>query len=84
MNLEELQNNLFEDFQGIVKRARSHVATTANKTITIMYWKIGERINNELLDGGRAAYGKQIVSHLATLLQEQFGMRGFKKETSTE
>jgi len=44
-----------------------------------MYWKIGERINREFFEGTRAEYGKQIVSQLATKLQQQFGKRGFEE-----
>ncbi len=79
MELDKLTANLYKDVCSLVEEARTFVATTANKTITLLYWKIGERINNELLDGGRAAYGKQIVWQLATQLQQQFGKRGFQE-----
>jgi predicted nuclease of restriction endonuclease-like (RecB) superfamily len=72
-------NALYADICKLVEEARKFLANSANKTITLMYWKIGERINNELLDGKRAEYGKQIVSQLATQLQQQFGKRGFQE-----
>ena len=33
-----------------------------------MYWEVGEYINSVVLDGGRAAYGKNILSTLSTKL----------------
>lgn len=47
--------------------------------MTLLYWKIGYRINTDLLEGQRADYGKQIVSLLATQLQSTYGKRGFQE-----
>ena len=69
---------LIEDLRQIVKQARSHVAATANYELTMMYWHIGERINRDLLGNQRAEYGKQIVTQVATQLQEEYGKRGFE------
>ena len=68
MELDKIQKNLYDDIFRLVEEARTYVANTANKTITIMYSKIGERINSALLDNKRAEYGKQIVSPPATQL----------------
>lgn len=69
---------LIEDLRQIVKQARSHVAATANYELTMMYWHIGERINRDMLGNQRAEYGKQIVTQVATQLQEEYGKRGFE------
>lgn len=79
MELNNIQGNLFIEISHLIEEARSLVAKTANQTMTLLYWQIGSRINSELLDGQRAEYGKQIVSLLATQLQEQFGKRGFQE-----
>jgi len=79
MELEKHKQQLYSDICQLVEDARSFVANTSNKTITLLYWKIGERINNDLLDNQRAEYGKQIVSQLATKLQELYGKRGFQE-----
>lgn len=62
-----------QDLRQIVDQARIHVAATANYELTMMYWHIGERINREVLDNQRAEYGKQIVSQVATQLQDAYG-----------
>ena len=45
----------------------------ANHEITVMYWEVGMHINAIVLDGGRAAYGKNILSTLSTKLIELYG-----------
>jgi predicted nuclease of restriction endonuclease-like (RecB) superfamily len=79
MEIEKIQKNLYKDVLRFIEEARAFVANSANKTITILYWKIGQRINQDLLDNQRAEYGKQIVSELATQLQNTYGRRGFQE-----
>jgi len=79
MELDNIQKDLFKDVFRLIEEAKVFVANTANKTITLMYWKIGERINSDFIDNKRAEYGKQIVSQLATQLQNNFGKRGFQE-----
>jgi len=79
MEVSNLLSGLYHDVCLLIEQARLKVAQTANQTLTLMYWQIGKRINDELLEGERAAYGKQILSQLATLLQTQFGKRGFQE-----
>jgi hypothetical protein len=79
MALNTFQNQLYDDIVRLIEESRAFLANTANKTITILYWQIGRRINNDSLDNQRAEYGKQIVSQLATQLQQHFGKRGFQE-----
>lgn len=84
MKQEIHYSKLFSDISALIEAARSSVATVVNRTITLLYWQIGDRINKELLDGERAEYGKQIVSLLATQLQQRYGKRGYRNATSAE
>jgi predicted nuclease of restriction endonuclease-like (RecB) superfamily len=79
MELNKWQNQLYDDIIRLIEEARNFVANTSNATITLLYWKIGNCINTDLLDNQRAEYGKQIVSLLATQLQVQYGKRGFQE-----
>jgi len=72
---------LINDLRQIIDSARSRVAATANYELTAMYWHIGNRINSEVLGNERAEYGKQIVSQVATQLQEEYGTKGFEERT---
>ena len=69
---------LINDLRQIIDSARSHVASTANYELTMMYWHLGDRINRDLLNSERAEYGQQIVSQVATQLQEEYGTKGFE------
>ena len=82
MDIQKIQQYntrfLIQDLRQIIEQARGQVAATANYTQTMMYWHIGERINREVLGNQRAEYGKQIVSQVATQLQEEYGKKGFE------
>lgn len=67
---------LFKDISEIINKARNNVAQRVNSELTMMYWHIGKRINQEVLKGERAEYGKQIVSALSVQLQKTYG-QGF-------
>lgn len=67
---------LLAELKGLIEQARQHVAQTANSTLTMLYWQVGERIGREILHGRRAEYGEQIVSMLSTQLAMNYG-KGF-------
>jgi predicted nuclease of restriction endonuclease-like (RecB) superfamily len=67
---------LLADLRQIIENARQSAAAAVNSGLTLLYWNIGNRINREVLQGERAAYGEQILVHLAEQLTLEFG-RGF-------
>ena len=48
----------------------------------MMNWNIGNRINRDVLNNERAEYGQQIVSQVATKLQEEYGINGFEPRST--
>jgi len=64
---------LIEDIRQIIGEARQSVATTVNAGLTLLYWRIGKRIVDEVLGKERAAYGQQIVVSVARLLVQEYG-----------
>ncbi len=66
-------SQLLDDIRTLINNARIRVASTANIETTLLYWNIGHRINTDVLGNKRAAYGKQIVSQLASQLQQEYG-----------
>lgn len=72
-----LQGSLITDLRTLINEARNKVALIVNTEITLLYWHIGKRINEEVLGNQRAEYGKQIVSTLSTQLTKEYG-RGFE------
>jgi hypothetical protein len=64
-------NNLFSEIKHLIEEARQTVAV--NAATTILYWNIGQRINNEILENKRAEYGKEIVKTLLLELTPEYG-----------
>ncbi|MCK9155455.1 MAG: DUF1016 N-terminal domain-containing protein [Paludibacteraceae bacterium] len=64
----------------IIEQARSHVAVTANYELTMMYWHLGKRVNCDILDDERAAYGQKIVATVSRQLQDEYGNKGFDEK----
>jgi predicted nuclease of restriction endonuclease-like (RecB) superfamily len=77
INTEE---QLIKDVAGLIEESKLHVAQTVNTTLTLLYWKIGKRINDEILQHKRAGYGKQIVATLSRQLVEKHG-KGWDDKT---
>jgi predicted nuclease of restriction endonuclease-like (RecB) superfamily len=64
---------LFADVAGLIEESRSHVAQTINSVLTLLYWKIGKRVNDEILLNRRADYGKRIIISISQQLTENYG-----------
>ncbi len=64
---------LFDDIKKLVDESKKFVAAAVNSTLTMLNWKIGKRINLELLDNKRADYGKKIVVTLSRQLVKEYG-----------
>lgn len=47
-----------------------------------MYWRIGKRINDDVVGNQRAEYGKQIVASVLRQLQKEYGAKGFDENIS--
>ena len=39
------ENQLLTDIAGLIEESKKHVVYTINTTLTLLYWKIGNRIN---------------------------------------
>ena len=48
--------------------------------ISLLYWQIGKRINEEILQNQRAEYGKEIVSALSEQLTIDYGSGWSKRQ----
>ena len=73
-------NALMGDIRALIEETRSAVATTVNAALTMLHWRIGKRINEELLKGDRGDYGGQIVSTVGRQLESECG-RGFSEKS---
>jgi hypothetical protein len=55
------QKNLIIDIKHLINQAKSHIAYVSNSQMTMLYWQIGKRINQDVLQFNKAEYGKEIV-----------------------
>ncbi|MEI8048080.1 MAG: PDDEXK nuclease domain-containing protein [Bacteroidota bacterium] len=69
---------LLQTIVSLIDNARQKVALTVNSELTLLYWNIGKRINEDILRNGRADYGKNVVLVLSSELTAIYGI-GFSK-----
>ena len=65
--------SLLSDLRNLIRSARQRIATVAYSTQTQLCWRLGRRLLTENLQGGRAAYGKQILVTLSQELTAEYG-----------
>ena len=77
-SIKLIHDELLTDLRHLITETRSAVAVTINAGLSLLYWRIGERIHQEILGKERAEYGEQIVHALSAQLRLEFG-EGFGK-----
>ena len=73
---------LLEELRRMIEESRRSLAGEVNAAMTMLYWRIGTRINQEILQGERAEYGKQIVASVSQELSREYG-QGFSYSALT-
>ncbi|MFY1046003.1 PDDEXK nuclease domain-containing protein [Chryseobacterium sp. GP-SGM7] len=71
--IEFSNEKLFVDLSQLIEQSRQQVAMQANSTLTILFWQVGKRINDDVLQNQRAEYGKQILPTLSAKLENLYG-----------
>ncbi len=69
---------LFKDLRELIIEARQDVTRSVNSALVMLYWRVGQRIRQDILKEKRAEYGEEIVPTLSTQLVPEFG-EGFSK-----
>jgi predicted nuclease of restriction endonuclease-like (RecB) superfamily len=64
---------LLKDLRELIEEARQDVARQVNSTLVLLYWRIGQRIRQDILKEKRAEYGEEIVPTLSRQLVKEFG-----------
>ena len=64
---------LLEELINLVENTKSKVVSFANSSLTLLFWKIGNKVLNKTLENSRAEYGKQIVVTLSRELESKYG-----------
>ncbi len=66
-------NPLFSEIRELIEQSLQQVAVTVNSAMSRLYWQVGKRINEEVLNLERADYGEQIVQTLSAQLTAEYG-----------
>jgi len=64
---------LLGDIRTLIEAARQRAASTVNSELTMLYWRIGQRIHVQVLEGRRAEYGEEVLPALAAQLVQEYG-----------
>ena len=70
-----LENDLFIELSQLIEQSKQQVAVQANSAVTILFWQVGNRINETILQNKRAEYGKQIVPTVSAQLENKYGRK---------
>jgi predicted nuclease of restriction endonuclease-like (RecB) superfamily len=74
------EKSLLGDIRGLIVAAREQTARAVNSTLVAMYWQIGRRIREDVLQNERAEYGKEILQTLSEELTAEYG-NGFTRSS---
>jgi len=69
----KLSQPLLGDIRQLIDAAKQRAAVAVNAEISVLYWQVGQRIQQEVLHGERAEYGKQVVAELSKQLTHAYG-----------
>ena len=67
------QSLIFDNVSNIIETRKANAGAYANREVTLMYWEVGHYINSVVLNSSRAAYGKRIITELASKLMTKYG-----------
>jgi hypothetical protein len=70
---------LLADIRALIAEARRQTTVAVNMGLTLLYWRVGQRIHREVLGSERAAYGEQIVVTVSRQLVADYG-RGYSEK----
>lgn len=71
--IKPIEQDLISELSLLIEQSQHQVVIHANSTLTLLFWQVGKRINEDILKNKRADYGKQIVATLSTQLKAKYG-----------
>ncbi len=73
MEIQKHTDSILKGVQSIIENAQKKVAVFLNAETTLLYWQIGNYINQQLITESRADYGAKIIATLSQQLTTQYG-----------
>lgn len=74
------KDNFVQDVKQLIADIRQQVAISVNDEISVLYWKIGQRIKTEIIGNKRAEYGKLVIKDMSENLTSEYGSGWSKKQ----
>jgi predicted nuclease of restriction endonuclease-like (RecB) superfamily len=71
--LQTTDPHLLPDVSQLITEAKQTAAQQLNAELTLLYWRIGQRISRSVLQGERGAYGQQVLGSLSRELTARHG-----------
>jgi predicted nuclease of restriction endonuclease-like (RecB) superfamily len=65
--------DIVQEISSLIEESKQHVIRTANSALTLLFWQVGKRVNDEILKNDRAQYGKQIIATVSAQLELKYG-----------
>jgi len=65
-------DNLYTSISALIQKSKHKIAVSANSELILLYYKVGQYINKDILNESRADYGKAIIKNLSEKLTENF------------
>lgn len=72
LEVKDEAESLYKTIAEVIQQARMRVAVSVNAELAMLNWQVGVYINDFVLIGNRAPYGKQIIANLSHKLTEHF------------
>jgi predicted nuclease of restriction endonuclease-like (RecB) superfamily len=71
--IEIIHKELYKDLSILIENGQKQLSFYANSSLILVFWQVGKRINEDILQNKRAEYGKQIVPILSAQLERVYG-----------
>ena len=52
-------DSLYKDLSSLIEKSKQKVISQAKSTVNLLFWQIGKRINDEILNNKRTDYGNR-------------------------
>ncbi len=69
----EAQKSIFFEIKNLIESSKNKVAVSVNAEMTMLYWQIGNKVNEEIEKYNEDTYGKKIVATLWRQLSDEYG-----------
>ena len=67
------EDALYKELSLLIEKSKQKAVSQVKSAVNLLFWRIGKRINDEILHNKRAEYGVQVIANLAEKLSVKYG-----------